>query len=713
MLDLGSATRIVAGVTLGADADDPRRFHVFPAAPHAAVVGGAPDVRLFRFIKDGSLAGGHLIVGVDLGHPVERLAAVAAELAAPDGPPALEPLDVHAGTFRAMFAGQETTAEGGLSGFVVRALGQTVPELAAPHRARISAELTPEGVALVEAALRSGGAPIGVCYQLQIEGLRPALHVVARVDWGQVYDHLSAAARSGAFLVVDDVQRIIEELEQRRAITVDIVRSLASDDTAASQETALVLAWIQREMVERFCETAFPLDRNPATASLGTAGEIFGIGAQFAVRAFAQVDRVPMTLDFQRAAVVTRTLTLQAHLADLLRGADLAGCIVDAGLDHPFFARIGLRLRSARPLGASYVREVAAQFRYGSSVAPMRLTADAAEAYVETWADGAADRTWHLEPTVTLADDAPVDAGKLIALDPLAGHDRELALDLGRLLGARSIALSVAPDPDRVLVTRAVVQHRRGADVVAEVEVLLTPGAPAGRAWFHDVRAGDALAATPQHLLKDGRQVTGAPLILDTDNVRLPPAFPGALTVQLFASDDWTDLEKVVVAIQKSADGAAGTFVFTAPGQSAAVRLDMPDPVDHSFQVRTSRVFSDGRTEDDDWRTTDVPVVVVGRVAANKLVVDIQPLGPELPAAGVVLIEVEVSYIDAPNQIRDIRTFVIHAAADRLRWEVALADPSRRSYEYRVTVYRTSGAKQVGPWTQTSDMLLVIPVTRG
>src|SRR5258705_3089544 len=111
----------------------------------------------------------------------------------------------------------------------------------------------------------------------------------------------------------------------------------------------------------------------------------------------------------------------------------------------------------------------------------MRLIADAAEAYVETWADGAADRTWHLEPAVTLADDAPVDPGKLIALDPLAGHDRELALDLGRLLGVRSIALSVAPDPDRVLVTRATVQHRRGADVVAEVEVLLTPGAPSGR----------------------------------------------------------------------------------------------------------------------------------------------------------------------------------------------------------------------------------------
>ena len=137
----------------------------------------------------------------------------------------------------------------------------------------------------------------------------------------------------------------------------------------------------------------------------------------------------------------------------------------------------------------------------------------------------------------------------------------------------------------------------------------------------------------------------------------------------------------------------------------------MPDPTDRKFRYRSTRAWSSGAVEEDDWVESDVSVVVVGRVAANMLVVDVTPIGPELPQAGIRLIEVELSYIDAENQVRDQQTFVISARNDRFRWQVPVKNPQWRVYEYRITTHRVTGAPpEVGRWTTTTERMLPIPI---
>ena len=77
--------------------------------------------------------------------------------------------------------------------------------------------------------------------------------------------------------------------------------------------------------------------------------------------------------------------------------------------------------------------------------------------------------------------------------------------------------------------------------------------------------------------------------------------------------------------------------------------------------------------------TRDVPVVIGWPVAANRLVVDVTPLGMEPAQAGIALVEVELSYIDAVNYVRDIRTTVIRTLADKFRWVVVIRDSDRRT----------------------------------
>jgi len=254
--------------------------------------------------------------------------------------------------------------------------------------------------------------------------------------------------------------------------------------------------------------------------------------------------------------------------------------------------------------------------------------------------------------------------------------------------------------------------ERAGAAAEGPRGVTLTPAAPRATAWFRDLHPGDRIEARTKHLLADGRAVDAPPAIVDTRIYRLPPAFPGAMTVQIFADDDWSELDRVTVALQKSEASPAGTVVLDHAGASASVSLDMPDPADRRYRYKAARTLKSGDVEEDDWVETDRSALLVGRVAADKLVVDVTPVGLELPEAGISLIEVNLQYVDAPNQVRSTPTDVIRARADVYRWTVALKDPSQRTYQYRVTVHRNTGATEVGPWTASSDRVLLIPVSK-
>lgn len=722
MLDLGIPTETVGEVVLGRDDVDDRLWYAFPGVPRVVRRDGAAQVDLLRFVRDGALMGGHLRLSVDLAHPPQRLEQAQALLRDVHKDPKIivSALPVRDAQAALLFAGSETDADGGVTSLVTHLYGNCQPKLDAPHTAHFGADLTPDGVRVLEAALRSSGTPAVVTFRLQVEGLQPAQRVVARVDWSRVYDHLSAQLREGYLLVTEDLQRIAESLIERKVISLSVVQPLAqvagedpTNATVTTDTTAAALAWIQREIVERFCDPVLALSRNAASASVGGIAELLGIGGAYAVRKITQIERATAEVDLQRSAAVCRTLTLSAQLSDLLQGDPPDAHIADAGLDHPFFARIALRVRTAKPLSASMAQEVVGEFSYGSTRSAFRLSASEGEATLEAWADAAQDRTWTLGLSCTLSHDAPIDPGQRIQLPTLKGQSSELTLNLDRLLGYRRVEVSVPPDPERVLASRVELRQLRRTEQIAQQELLLSPQTPQQVAWFRDVQPDDRIEAKAQHLLRSGRRVDGPPLVVDTQVFRLPPVFAGILTVQLFGDGDFSELDQVLVSIQKAADQPVATFRFDKSGAMAAVNLDLPDPSDRNFRYRVVRMFKSGQVEEDDWIDSDIPVVLVGKVAANKLVVDIQPVGPELPSAGVVLIEVELSYIDAANQLREQTLVLIRAVADRPRWEVAIRDPHARSYEYRVTVHRTSGAKHVGPWTRTSDRLLLIPITSG
>ena len=717
MLDLSIPAKTVASVDLAGDDEDPFAFYVLPATPHVVLRNGQPLINLLRFINDGSLTGGYFGLDIDLSYPQSVLDDASQQLRETlkdeQNRVTLRPLPAVAGSVELMFVGQETNSDGTISALLRRSYGVVTPGLQTPFPASFSLMLSADGVKLVEAAMRSGGAPIGAIFRLTVEGLRPAQRIVARVDWARVYEHISSEFTTGSVFAVEDIQKLTEKLVEQKVITIQAVQAVAAGDGAVTPDLGPALEWMQREIVERCCEPVLSLSREPAHAALGTLGDIFGVGSSFAVKQLTQIEHDISEIDFRRDLVVRRTLTAQAHLTDFLSGALADQHISDAGLHHPFFDRISLRVTTAQPLTACFANELLAQFTYGPTQVPIRLTQAVAEGHAEAWADQAIDRTWTLPIEVTLAPDSPFDAGARVPLNTLSGQGQELKLDVAAALGLWSIDIRASPD-DRVLMANIAIQQMRAGNPVGDPhQTILASPSTWQTVWFRGYEPGDQFTLTLGYLLKDDRIIRLAPFSIDTRTVRLPPPFPGTFTVQIFSDDDWSGLDRVSLTIQKAADTQASTFLFDKPSMAIAVDLEMPDPTDRSYRYKVTRILEDGTEEDDDWITSDRSSQLVGRVAGNMLVVDVIPVGPELPAAGVSLIEVQLQYVDAANQILNNPTAVIRAHADKYHWVVPLKNPALKSYEYRVTVHRSSGATQAGNWTTSSDRILAIPITQG
>src|SRR5262249_25146456 len=160
-----------------------------------------------------------------------------------------------------------------------------------------------------------------------------------------------------------------------------------------------------------------------------------------------------------------------------------------------FFQRFSLSVRTARALADCHVKELALNFSYGSTQQALRLTAAAPETKFDTWADASPSRSWAIDPEVTLGDEAPFDAGKILGLGPVTGDSRELMLDLDRMLATTWIDVVSVPDV-RVQLTDVTVTQTRDGAAVADQLVSLSHNQPTGRAWFRDVRPTDRFTAS-------------------------------------------------------------------------------------------------------------------------------------------------------------------------------------------------------------------------
>lgn len=252
MLEIGSKTITVDGVTVFSDNADPNQFW-YLQGPVQLARRVRDNRAAFTFIKYGNVSGdtvegrGFLMfeVNLKLDPDVERKIMSRISSMAKDQPKlAAVPFDE--GTVECIALDLQgsggTTAEVSAEGTfqaVENILGATVPSLHGDNNAAFSLSLSQEGATILESVFKEKGTPIGAVYNLKYSGLRPALEVEIKANLKRVYDHFSAGLEGQVYFVRAGIDAGFEKLVEDKVIEINVINYSTEDDRMNKEDWAL------------------------------------------------------------------------------------------------------------------------------------------------------------------------------------------------------------------------------------------------------------------------------------------------------------------------------------------------------------------------------------------------------------------------------------------------------------------------------------------
>ena len=267
MLALDRPLGIVADLVLYGDHADPKRVYYVPTRPRVAQVGDEAELSFVKFrsadAEDGGV--GLLSFTSELGVTEEQLDEARRHLVLQGiDQPVMGAIPFRSG--KAVFAAALQEEDG----FVEKMLGETLPDLTGGGRAVFSLRLTEEGARLVEAMLTDEGVtPLGVRYELEFAGLRPALGVKLRADYKRIYDELSWGFQVGVAYqgvgVRASVESATKKLMEEGAIEVEVMHF--TDDADLRNRVDETVKWFQEKILEDMFESKI---NNPGRKDLMT-----------------------------------------------------------------------------------------------------------------------------------------------------------------------------------------------------------------------------------------------------------------------------------------------------------------------------------------------------------------------------------------------------------------------------------------------------------
>jgi hypothetical protein len=220
MLTFESPFYEISGVVVFRDHASATTFHYLAGPPKLSrSPDGTPNLLLLKYqeaiaalgdtnpLMRDQLGGGFLMFGVDCGLTQAVKDDIVRELESRvppgSGPVNLVPVlytqgSVNVIALDSQLAAADTPDDGSeRSRFVRGILGTAVPSLLQDQRAIFSLALSADAATLVEDAYASGLSPIGVMYELEFTGLRPALAVRATVDMKRAYESFKMGLHLG------------------------------------------------------------------------------------------------------------------------------------------------------------------------------------------------------------------------------------------------------------------------------------------------------------------------------------------------------------------------------------------------------------------------------------------------------------------------------------------------------------------------------------
>jgi hypothetical protein len=699
------------------------------------------------------LGGGFLLFGVDCGLSEDTKNEIERELQARQppgaGPVSLVPVLYTSGTVKVLALDAETGASSPPPGsetqsrFIRKVLGTATPSLLQDQRAIFSLALTTDAATLLEAAYEQDLSPIGVMYELELSGLRPALAVQVRADLKRIHEKfeagLSAGYVSNSAEIGVDLSATLSWLKEQGAIQVKIIRQQEGSSVEEMERQAMSL--LKETLLKELFKPA--MSQQPAQPNLAdtmrTVKDVVAASQQMnrgqsrqgkveiglELKYKREEELKTVTYDYDVIAPETRTHSPNGFFSALLSNTDKAEHIREIDLDDAFFKTMTVQAQTAADFEGLDLQTAVLHIHYGGTAASPR----------EAWS-----------ASFSAADQGPKS---FQAFRDVAGfsyrHRTEYFFGGSNEVAAPS---NYHQTPWQTTTSRVQVVHP-----VADVEMLTVWVEPGVVAWelvdqiettlgyehaesgFHDERtmvirqdsqrqrwlvrlppgAPRQYTIRNRWHLRNGNTIQGEPQTSENRHLHVGDPFPHRLSITIVPQVDPARVGRVLVHFEYDDPDhdlhVRKAIELLGPDyRSTTVDIPVADPEHDEYAYTISLVPLAGGEAVNRPRVVSSRALIPVLPAGVRFDVGVVVLG-KLETAGLLGLQIDLRAEPPDGVVQETFSHLFEpGAATRLSHSLVVREDRPAGFEYKLTAILESGEAQEGRWTKWDRSMLPIPV---
>jgi hypothetical protein len=260
--------------------------------------------------------------------------------------------------------------------FVEEILGGAKPSLLGDLRAIFSLKLSQEGAVFLEGLYKDKAAPVGVVYELNFYGMRPAVEARITANLDRIYKYFGGGLQGQYGWAAIDIEAGLRFLEEHSEIKVEITSQAVGDEAQKSKDLALSL--FRDRIVQELFRPTTPSPQQTASSAASSMGALTGTAQnmtsaaanmRITLRARAEITQELKTVvyDFRERSPEERFHAPQSFLPVLLSPQELDRRIHRIDLNSDFFELLEVLVSGPSPeeFQALGIREVKIDLTYG------------------------------------------------------------------------------------------------------------------------------------------------------------------------------------------------------------------------------------------------------------------------------------------------------------------------------------------------------------
>jgi hypothetical protein len=738
MIDLSRPALHAEGVTIFPDHANPAQFHYLPDAPRLSVrADGTPELSLLKYQLDPSLnkalGAGMLALTVDLGVDDAVLAKLAGRLRAQfslDEAPVVSAVEADSGSCEIIVINKDsksdTASPTDTPALVQRILGSGAPSLYGVNAATFMTVLDAQGTSLVEQALRGGGLPVGVVYALEVLALRPAMRAQISARWQDVYHYYENRLHGGKLLAATDIGATIQDLVHSEAVVVTIDDFLPPGQKDQTFQQAV--DWMQNYVVEQFFKPTLGSAPPPAgdsgdgpLAAIGSA--IKDVAGFFSVTyTLKQVDRNELkTLSYLLNATSAERLTLapQGTFSILLSPKDATPAIdldkVITTVKATASSQMEFDIAPALSLDAEDIDHLEVLMHYGDTGQDLVLDTATPRRTATFWYEPDRGLAVHYSYEAAFKGGSAGFQGSVKSAD-LSAEDRVIRIDPRALYQRVSLRVVAQGIPFDQFPTAIV--DLKADDTVSgwsSEQSLQIDAAHTDLNWSVRVRPNAAVRLQRRFRYADAG---GSETVVDWDYVEpgilfVGNPFPDVLDVQIVGSARFgAEVERLIVELRMASDPSkVATKVLTAQQPFATWSVPLQNRADRAYEYRITINTVRDEVKQGDWLAGSGGTLIVGEGIARLRQIQMVFVGRSFADLQLLALKVRFAFEDSESGLHAEDEFLVQDLSKPVAWSYPIADPSRQTFTYQLTLIHSHGQSEQKDAVSTQDLLIVCALT--